>query len=933
MKRVKGIHIVVFLLLLTTIMGCSTKKNTAGSRFYQSFTTRYNVYFNGNEAYKDGLLAIQQQNKDNYMRLIPLYPIGNAKTVGTGKSNFERAIEKSQKAISQHSIKRRPVRKPGTRYTEAYKQWLKRGEFNPFLHNAWMLMGKAQFHKGDFIDAVATFSYIMRLYAGQPKITSEAGIWLARCYTELNWYYEAEDVMRKLNNDSLPDSQIAFYTATYGNILLEEERFREALPYLQKTIKGEKNRKAKARQYYLLGQVFQQLEENNNAFEAYGKVIKMNPEYELSLNARIRQTEVISASEGDKTIKKLRRMAGDYKNIPYLDQLHYALGNIYLARKDTVKALVEYKEGVEKSTRNGVEKGILQLKLGNLCWVQKDYVGAQQAYADAISLIEKDHPDYKTVNKRSEVLDELVTYTTAIHLQDSLQHLATLSEPERIAAVERVIEEIARREEEARKAEERLQKTADMMNNLPSATPISTPGTMGETKWYFYNQQLVSQGKTDFQRKWGQRKLEDNWRRKNKTVVALDDFEVDYSEQEDSLTVASTTNPTDSTTVATSSEDVVAAGGEENEIEFYLSQIPLTEEAMTESNKILSDALYGLGLLYKDKLDEFALSERTLMRLIQDFPDYPEMDYVYYNLYLLYARWEKPTESERYKDELIALFPDSKYALLLSDPEYRYNAMHGKHLEDSLYANTYTAYQQGDYRLVAANNEISRTKYPLGKHRPKFMFLHAVTQLQEGNQADFLTELKELVQNYPENEITELAAYILKGVQEGRSLSGGTGSFGSIWERRQTVAQDEQVRDSLISAFSADKQVPSLFILAYETGTVNENELLYEVARYNFSNFIVKNFELSFVHERGIGMLQVRSFMSIDEARQYQRQLYANASIAELLKNMRAVIISEENYELLMKYYSFEEYDMFYQEQLASDYEELLNLDYIEFDE
>ena len=928
MRRWNGIYPLITILFLAVTVGCSTKKNTAGSRFYHSFTTRYNVYFNGNEAYKEGLLAIQSQNKDNYMDRISFYPIGNPSTIGAGSSNFDRAIEKSQKAIRQHSIKRRPVRRPGARYTDEYKQWLKRGEFNPFLHNAWMLMGKAQFHKGDFVDATATFSYVMRLYEGQPKITAEAGIWLARCYTELEWYYEAEDILGKVNNDSLPVSLLPLHSATYGNLLMEQERFREGAPYLLTAIKNEKNKKQKARLYYLLGQVYQQTGEKNSAYSAYGKVIRMNPAYELELNARIRQTEVMPAADSDKIINRLRRMARDGKNKDYLDQVYYALGNAYLVKNDTVKAIAEFLQGVEKSTRNGVEKGMLQLRLGNIFWQQARYAEAQTAYADAISLIDKEYSGYKLLNERSEVLDQLVTHTTAIHLQDSLQHLASLSEPERIKVIEELMAEIARKEEEARKAEELRQRQSEQTGSIAPAavSPAAQPGGGG---WYFYNPQLVTQGKVDFERNWGRRKLEDNWRRKNKTVVNLDEFaEVDYDAPDSMATVR------DSMAIGKDSLAVDSTAIDGKGLEYYLSQIPLTEEAMKESNDILSDALYHLGLIYKDKLNEYPLAERTFARLITQFPDFPQTDEALYNLFLMYSRWDKPLEAEQHKDSLIARFPESRYALILGDPEYRYNAMYGKHLEDSLYADTYTAYRQGDARKVAANNELSLNKYPLGKHRPKFIFLNSMTLLQAGDDKQFLAGLKEVVQNYPENEITELAGHILKGVQSGRSLAGGGGSLGNIWERRRAdYVSDSVAVDSIAPLFDPERQAPYVFILAYEEGTVNENTLLYEVARYNFSTFVVKNFDLSFEHSGGIGMLQVRIFTNLEEAHQYQHQLYADKSMAERLKGLRAVIISEDNYELLMKYYSFDEYDMFYQEYLAPASLKEINLDYIEFDE
>lgn len=931
MKKPIGAYLLIGLAALLMAGGCSTKKNTAGTRFYHSLTTRYNVYFNGNEAYKEGMLAIEQGNKDNHLERIPMYPIGNKTTVGTGASSFERAIEKSQKAIRQHSIKRKPTRKPGRRYTDEYKQWLTRKEFNPYLHNAWMLLGKAQFHKGDFPDAIATFAYVARLYKGQPRITAEAEIWLARCYTELKWYYEAEDMLGRVNNDTLPTRLMPFHSATYSNMLLEQERFREALPHLLTAIKHEKRKKLRQRQVYLLGQVYQQLDEKENAYRAYKKVIGMNPPYELELSARIRQTEVMNLRDSEKTVKRLRRMARNGKNKDYLDQVHYAIGNVYLAQADTAKAIDEFKIGAEKSTRAGIEKGMLQLRLGNLLWEQARYEEARQAYADAIALIGNEHPQYALLNKRSEVLDELVTHTSTIQLQDSLQHLASLSEPERVAIIKKMMEEMARKEEEARRAEELQQRREELEASGTPTTPQTTtptpqmPGAAGGA-WYFYNPQVVAQGKAEFERTWGRRKAEDNWRRRNKTVVNLDEFEqVNYDEPQD----ADPTNPT----LPTDSTATPSPGTDGPDINFYLSQIPLTEEAMQESNTLLADALYGLGLVFKDKLEDYARAAQTFGRLTRQFPQYPQLDNVYYNMYLLYARQNKLAEAEQQKNILTSTFPQSRYALILSDPDYRHNAVHGKHLEDSLYANTYTAWQQGNYARVSANAELSAQKYPVGKHRPKFMFLHAMTALQSKDTPAFLAGLKEVVQNYPENEITELAAYILRGMQEGRTLAGTAGaSFGSIWERRkQDLTGLPHATDSL-PAFSPERHTPHLFILAYEAGTVNENLLLYEVARYNFSNFIIKNFDLEFVHQPGIGMLQVRSFMNFDEALQYFRQLYAG-SMAEHLAGLRALVISEENYELLMKYYSFEDYDTFYREEMNPEVVNEVSLDYVDFEE
>lgn len=915
MKK-SGIYWAGCLLLMMIIVGCSTKKNTASTRFYHSLTARFNTYFNGNEAYKEGLKAIEDGNKDSYQETLPLYPIGNKKTIGMGSSNFDRAIEKSQKAIKQHSIKKKPPRKPGKRKDPKYKRWMAQKEYNPFLHKAWMLMGKAQFQKGEFLEAASTFSYITRLYATNPTVMAEARIWLSHCYTQIDWFYDAEDVLLKVNNDSLPSELIPAHDAAYGNYLLRQQRFKEALPYLITTIKNEKKKGQKAREYYLLGQVYQELGDNFKAFQAYGKVVKQSPPYELEFNARIKQTEVVPSKDAEKIVKQLRRMARNTKNAEYLDQVYYAIGNVFLSKADTANAIKEYHIGVEKSTRGGLEKGLLLLKLGDIYWNQTNYVEAQKSYSEAIGLLDKEFPAYEKVNKRSEVLDELVTHVVNVQLQDSLQHLATLSDAEKLKIVEGIIEEVKKKEEEERKAaelEERMAKREDAMGDMPvnNKTQATTP-TMptNDKSWYFYNQQLVTQGKNDFQRKWGRRKLEDDWRRRNKTVVLSDDFEETKYEDETTAPTDSLGNPIEAASDSIPADTTIT---DNKNPQFYLQQIPMTEEAMKESNDILSDGLFNMGMIYKDKLEDFGLAQKTFTRLYTQFPDFEKLDEVYYNLYLMNYRWKRPDEANSYKDKLIATYPESKYALTLADPNYLYNALHGKHLEDSLYVATYTAFTQGEYQTVNANYQTACTQYAMGQHMPKFMFLHAIGLLQSGDRKQFLESLKEIVEKYPKDEISEIAGNIVKGLQEGRLLAADGSALGSIWKRRKTDFGDGEIPvDSLMPKFSKEANAPFLFILAYEEGKVNENLLLYEMARYNFSNFIVKNFDLSFVNENGIGMLQTKVFTNFGEAYQYMKLLYSDKEMARKLSGMRAIIISESNFETLRKYYSFDDYAKFY---------------------
>lgn len=933
-RRYTHTLIIWVIVLLLTACG-STKVNTAQSRFYQSFVTRFNVYHNGNEAYKEGLSAQEKSHKDNYMEIIPLFPVSKENTRSSGSGSFDKAIEKSQKAIKLHSIKQKPKKKAGRKLSEKDKLWYAKKEYNPFLHHAWMLMGKAQFQKGEFLEAASTFSYITRLYSEDPEIVAEARMRMAQCYAELEWNYEADNLFSQLGRDSIPYQLAEEYDAMMASHLLRQERFAEALPHLEKAVKRPgRTKKQKTREYYLLGQIHKHLGNKQQAYEAFGKAIKQNPPYELEFNARIQQTETVSGSNAPKMLKTLKRMGKNPNNKDYLDQVHYAMGNIYLAQRDTVNAVKEYEQGAELSTRNGVEKGILLLQLGQIYWQQAKYVDAQRCYGEAIGLIDKEHRDYDMVNLRSTILDELVEHTVAIDLQDSLQHLATLPEAELDKVIENIIAEVIRQEEEARKAEEEAALMAQREEALGAAQAkgpqINTPGAIntGDNSWYFYNTQLVAQGKKDFQQKWGRRKLEDNWRRANKSVLADESFEeVSYDEEEG---VPADSIASDSTAVALPDSIVT----DPHDPMYYMQQIPFTEEQMAESNAILQEALFNAGMIYKDKLEDFGLAENTLHRLNTQFPDFERTDEVYYNFYLMYSRWKRWDDAERYRQLLLADYPYSDYTLTINDPDFTRNAIHGKHIEDSLYAATYIAYTEGDHSKVEANATLSGEKYPLGAHRPKFMFMNAMSDLQQGDQSSFLTQLKEIVSKYPENEISELAGLIAQGLQEGRLLT--SGSLGSIWSRRLATTEDVVIADSLRQPFSAERYTPFNFVLAYEEGTVNDNQLLFEVARYNFSKFIVRNFDITTSKQNGIGMLHVKGLMSFDEAYQYMHRLYADTEMATKLSGIRALLISDENMELLLKYYSIEEYTEFYEQNftvLPEDTEKGNTLDEIIFEE
>ncbi len=929
-ESAKNLSSFIFLFLLFTpfiFLSCSTKNNTAKSRFWQSFTARYNTYYNGSQTFIDGNLEKESGNKDNCTELIPLYPVSNKQSRELGKSNYDRAIEKAEKVIKLHSIKKRPEWNKGRRKTAKDIEWLSRREYNPFLWHAWLLLGKSQFQQGQFEEAAATFSYMSRLYQTQPAINGIARAWQAKSYTELDWLYDAEDVINKQRRDTMHYRAVKDWDYTLANYHVRAGHYEEALPYLRKVIKHETRRKQKAREWFLMGQIQTQLGQKQEAYESYKHVIRLNPPYELEFNARIAQTEVMPATDAKGKISKLKRMARSDNNKDFLDQVYYAIGNVYLTQRDTLHAIEAYEEGCKKATRTGIEKGVLLLSLGNLYWDKEKYADAQRCYGEAIGLLDKDRKDYQQLDARSKVLDELVPHTNAVELQDSLQRLSLMPEDQRNKIIDKIIEELIKKEKEEQRAkeEEEAEKTQQQeeaknggrTNNRFAANPQQPTANTQSGQWYFYNPQAISQGKQTFQRQWGRRENQDHWQRLNKTVVNMlqeNPENAESPETSDNPEIpdsTGTTVPNDSV-AAEAPADTSAL--DPHKREYYLAQIPFTDEQKAESDNLIKDGLFHSGIIFKDKLDNLRLSEKALHRLTSQYADYEKNDEAWYHLFLLYSRLGRTTEAEHCLAMLQQGYPESDWTILLSDPNFMENQRFGVHIEDSIYAATYQAFKENRHDEVKANGEISEKRFPLGQHRPKFLFIEGLSLLNEGKSQGCIDRLKQVVEQYPESEVSEMAGMIIRGVQEGKTLHGGKFDIGDVWSRRSVdMAADSTRNDTLTLELNTNY----VFLLAYQPDSVNHNQLLYEMAKYNFSNFLVRNFDITTDQDaNGLVRMMISGFLNYDEARQYARQLYADEAMAAILRPCRSIIVSEKNLPLLGTNYSYRDYEEFFEKEL-----------------
>lgn len=894
------------------LASCSAKKNTAATRKYQAFITRYNVYFNGDQHFKETLADMERKYEDDYTDFLFPHP---AEAKGDPKApqpsgDFKRSIEKAQKAIQLHSIKKRPKRKSG-KQSEEYKKWLKREEFNPFIHNAWLMMAKSQYLNGDFSGAAATFYYISRHFSWLPDVVTEAQLWQARSYVAFDWVNEAETVFRRIKPEQLTSGKLkALYDFVDADIAIRRDDYAAAIEPLKRTI-ARTSGAQKVRLRFLLGQCLAREGRKEEAFKAYKQAAAGGgTTYRTKLNARIKQSEVYSGKDIKPEVRALKRLTALDRNKTYLDQIYYAIGNLYLSRNDTANAIANYILASDNSERNGIEKAINNVTLGQLYFAQGRYDLAQPRLSEAVPQLPESYPDYLVLKRRSDVLDELAVYSQNVVLQDSLLRLSAMPEEEQLKVINKIIDDLKKKEkeeaEEAARAEHEAEAAANNKGDTSANAPTQFQMGSKDDSWYFYNSATVSAGRTAFQRLWGARKLEDNWRRRNKSSFSFDDF----SSADGADAAEDDSTPTDGAE-GTDSGKTEGDGGKDESAEraqdphypeYYLAQIPKTDEEKATANEVIQEGLYNMGSILKDKLEDFGAAQKEWNTLLTRYPDNIYRLDVYYNLYLMLMRMERPDLAEKWRGLILSDFADSKYGQALRDPDYVENLRRMPQDQQQMYDRAYDAYLNNrNAEVHDAYSEMMR-KYPVSDVMPKFMFLHALAYVTEKKPDEFNSTLRELLERYPDTDITPLASAYLKGMAQGRKLNEGVSNTrGMLWDIRLTNEADSTASASADNedAFVFDADVPQVLVLAFPTDSVSPNELLYMVARHNFNSFVVKDFDLEQMNFGRLGMLLVKGFENEAEAEHY-RTLLGRSTHMTLPPQVTPFIMTADNFNRLI---------------------------------
>ena len=916
-KRLRQTIVVALCAVLAMLSGCSLRKNTAATRQYQAFITRYNIYYNGDEHYKETLKQMETNYEDDYSQLLFPHPADARRDESAPQpaGDFTRSIEKAQKAIQLRSIKKKPAKKAGKSSDPDYKAWMKREEYNPFLHNAWMMMGRSQYLNGDFLGAAATFYYITRHFSWLPETVTEAKIWQARAYCGMGWDFEAENILTKIPEKDLEgNSRLReLYDLAQGSYWSRTADPSKAIPYLEKAARAAKGSQ-KSRINFMLGQLYQRQGENRKAYDAYKHASTSSSPYRTQINARIRQSEVYSGASIEPEVKALRRMTRYDRNKDYLDQIYYAIGNLYLSRRDTANAIENYKLAAEKSTRNGIEKAIDQLALGRLYFETHRYDLAQPCYSEAVPLLPQSYPGLDSIKRRSDVLDELAVYSQNVTLNDSLLRLSEMDSTQQLKIIDKIIAELKKKEEEEAERQRREEYLAEQQANgsqmQNTGNAASAPATFqinNDDSWYFYNTATRNAGRTEFQKRWGSRKLEDDWRRRNKASFSFDDFESSGDGESAEEGAESEENAENAGNSDAAGDENADLASDPHNREYYLRQIPSTPEEKQTANDVIQEGLYNIGLILKDQLEDYDAAAADWDDLLRRYPDNIYRLDVYYNMYMMYTRAGRKALAEQYRALILKEFPDSKYAMAMRDPNYIDNLRRMNAEQEVLYERAYDAYLNNRNDEVHAAYRDMMQRYPLSKIMPKFMFIDALSYVTENKPEQFRTTLKELLERYPKTDITPLASAYLKALAQGRKLhAGATNTRGMLWDLR--LSNDSVFNDNDSITFDLNPDVPQLLVLVYPTDEVNANQLLYDVAYHNFSAFVVRDFDLEQMNFGRLGLLLIKGFANFEELTHYRKVMDEDGRLT-LPPEVRPVMISVENFDkLIHQGRSFEDY-------------------------
>ncbi len=881
MTLIRKVFYFLFFILLLVPLGCSVKKNTASSRAFHNLTSHYNIFFNARESYKSGVKKAWKQTKIDYTKEIPVFPVENKETASAITPEMERVIKKASKLITYHSITAKPKKK-SSNLTPKEKEFYSLPEYNKWVDDSYLLMGKAQYLKNDLASALVSFNYIIHTKYPDQDVILEAMLWAAKTYDRMKDYQSAEEILKELQKEEgkIPSSLLPEYYRERANHFLLQGKTNEATDEMKKVLENSRKKNDKALAAFLLGQLNEKAGNMADAVKYYRMIFHMNPPYEMAFNAHIRIAEDSQDyAENLKEVKKdLRKLLRDEKNKEYRDQIYYAFGEIALKEGKADEAIKDFKKSALYSVSNDEQKGLSYLSIADIYFKQDDYNGAQMYYDSAVAVLPGNYPGYEDYKIKSQSLNRLVRYTHEVTLQDSLQHLAALPEKKRLAVIDGIIEKVVEEEKEKAKQKEGQNYSYGqaLQTEMRYQSEINRSG-----QWYFYNPAALSFGRSEFKKRWGNRKLEDNWRRKNKAAVTFE----------------STAQAEDTASAKTVIQAVQR--GNKKSRSYYLRQIPLNDSMMAVSNKQLQEGLFESSMIFYNELKNYDRAISNLERLVKDFPESSYLLPAYFTLYKLYKDKNETTRADKYKNLIIEKFPESEQAKVLKDPLYLKKLNEKREAAENEYQKVYNLFTAGRYREVIRYCDQAIGPGTDEDLKSKYMFLRAVSVGKTTDPATFKEALKAVADSVPDKEIASRCRILI-----------------GYLNQEHPVLKQKEIEKTARIIYHFNMSEKHLMVLFVNNRTVNINQLKFEIINFNTDQYPQTEFDVKTNKEifRDTTVITIRPLGDLTKAREYEKAFDQYADLGRFVKDpdVEIFLFSESNFETFRKNKSLDPYRVFY---------------------
>ncbi len=870
------------VLVLLLLSGCSTKKNTLTRRMYHNLTSHYNIYFNGELAVKDGEKQLRTAVKDDYSKVLRVYNYGTQQNGMSMNSTMDRALEKTSICVQKHSMV------------------FGNSERVKWIDDAYLVMGKAHFYKHDYIPAKRTFDFVANEY-NYNDITHVANMWLIKTYIQNEEYPKAVAMIEQLQAkvaglDKQPKELMRNLDFTIADYYIAVKDYNNAVKFLKNGILLNRDRDLRTRAMFILGQIYMLQGDADRATAQFKKVVKRNPVYEMVFESKMNMAKMGTADNAVELYKMMNKMLRDPNNEDYRDRIYYAMAELALREGDEPKAIDYLRKSVAAFKDNKIQRAQSSLKAATMFFEKSQYELAQAYYDTAVTSMERGKEGYDSIMNISRTLNELVMYANVVNTQDSLMRVAAMDSLERNALIDKIIAQVIekeKREKEQREYEEQLALMGAAVGDEP--VKQETGSTEGGS-WYFYNQTSVSKGITEFTRKWGMRKNEDNWRISDKR--SLNNINDDAS-----LTEAKN---------AKAKQDSLNASYTNHDRGYYLQDLPFTPEQKEVADSLIADGLYHLGFLYMDRLSDLPRSIESYEELDTRYPNGKQELPTWYALYKMHKDLGHEEQSLVYKGKIFDKYPTSSYAEFIKDPSYFEKLQAQEREASDFYSKTYEAFEQGQYYRVKMNTERAMQLYETDTaFMPRFAFLHAVAEGRLVSVDTMAFALYDLVRTYPRSSITPYARRVLEDVNESYHL----GLVLADLDKKDGKGDKPEVKKE--APYTYEPNSEHFAMIVCDSKSVRIDPMLVRISDFNRKEHRTRTFNVkSVVLDERQSIITIGSFESQQKAADYITSMQLSDYVFGGIDKTKYKIIpiSVKNYPVFYQAKDMNEYAKFYEE-------------------